>query len=153
MKKYFVSITLGLVIGFLLSKTVLEEYNGYNGIKTVSKEGITAYFIKYGDYNSLEDLEKNTISLPNYIYLERDNKYSAYIAITSNEFIRDKLIDYFKGINYKVSYEEFTITNSNYIKYLQTADKLLENTSELTVIEEVCSQILSKYEELVINDS
>ena len=152
MKKYFVSIFLGLVIGILLSKTVLEEYNGYNGIKMVSKEGINAYFIKYGEYDSLEELEKNTISLPNYIYREKDNKYSAYIAITSNEFIRDKLLDYFRGINYKVSYEEFNITSEKYIDYLQTADKLLENTSDLSVIEEVCSQILSKYEELVIND-
>ena len=153
MKKYFVSIVFGLLIGFFLSKTVLEEYKGYTGIKMASKEGINAYFIKYGEYNSLDELEKNTLSLSNYIYLERNGKYSAYISITSNAFIRDKLIDYFKGLNYKVSYEEFTITNNEYIKYLQTADKLIENASDLSIIEEVCSQILSKYEELVINDS
>lgn len=153
MKKYFVSILFGLVIGFFLSKTLLEEYNGYSGIKPVSKTGVSAYFIKYGEYGSLEELEKNTISLTNYIYLEQDNVYSAYIAITSEESIRDKLINYFTSINYNVSYDEFTITNEAYIKYLQTADKLLDNTSDASVLGEVCSQILSKYEELVINDS
>lgn len=153
MKKYFVSIMFGLLIGFFLSKSFLEEYKGYNGIKTVSKEGINAYFIKYGEYDSLEELEKNTISLTNYIYLEQDNKYSAYIAITSEPTLKDKLINYFSSKNYNVSYDEFTITNNNYIKYLQTSDKLLDNTSDESVLGEVCSQALSKYEELVINGS
>lgn len=151
MKKYFVSILLGLIIGFFLSKTLLEEYNGYSGIKTVSSTGITAYFIKYGQYDSLDELEKKTISLANYIYVEQNNKYNVYIGITANEETRDKLIEYFKTLNYEVEYEEFVITNTSYIDYLENADKLLENTNDMSVLGEVSSQILSKYEELVIN--
>ena len=151
MKKYFVSILFGLLVGFFLSKSFLEEYKGYNGIKPVSSSGINAYFIKYGEYKSLEELEKNTISLTNYIYLEEEGIYNVYIAITSDESIKDKLLKYFGNLKYKVSYDEFTITNNDYIKYLETADKLLDSTNDESVLGEVCSQILSKYEELVIN--
>ena len=153
MKKYFASILFGLVIGVVLSKTILEEYDDYTKIGKVSSSGVNAYFIKYGEYESLSDLEKNTISLTNYIYTKQNDKYSVYIGITTSEQIKDKLVDYFEKLNYSVATEEFVITNEEYINYLKNADKLLENTSDLSVIGEVCSQILSKYEELVINDS
>ena len=153
MKKYIVSILFGLLIGFFLSKTLLEEYHGYTKVKTVSSTGVTAYFVKYGEYDSIDELEKETISLVNYIYTEKDNKYSVYIGITTKPENLEKLITYFKNMNYNVTTEEFIITNKDYINYLENADKLLANTNDLTVLGEVSSQILSKYEELVINGS
>lgn len=151
MKKYFVSILFGLVIGFFLSKTLLNEYNGYKEVKAVSSTGTNAYFIKYGSFNTLDELEKKTISLTNYIFVEQGDKFDVYIGITTKEDIKNKLIQYFKSLGYDVSYDEFVITNEDYIEYLTNADKLLENTNDVSVLGEVCSQILSKYEELVIN--
>ena len=153
MKKYILSILLGISVGFFLSKNILNNYNGYTKIKSTSKNGMTAYFIKYGEYNSLEELEKNTSSLTNYIYTEKDNKYIAFIGITTNKNNKDKLLNYFKKMKYNATCEEFTITNKEYIEYLTNADKLLENTTDMTVLGEVSSQVLSKYEELVINGS
>lgn len=153
MKKYFASIIFGLLIGLFLSKNFLEEYNGYTKIKQVNREGVTAYFIKYGEYDSLDILEKKTSNLTNYIYTKNNNKYSVYIGITTSEDNRDKLIKYFKKLKYKVSYEEFVITNKKYISYLENSDKLIEKTNDMSVLGEVSSQILSKYEELVINGS
>lgn len=153
MKKYFASIIFGLVIGVILSKTILEEYSGYTKIGKVSSNGINAYFIKYGEYDSVEELEKDTISLTNYIYTKQGDKYSVYIGMTTSEETKDKLVSYFKSLNYDVTTEEFVITNEEYINYLENADKLLENTNDLSVLGEVSSQILSKYEELVINGS
>lgn len=150
MKKYLVSILFGLLIGFFLSKTILEQY-GTSGIKRVSLEGENAYFIKYGEYDSLDELEKKTISLTNYIYTESDNKYIVYIGITLEEKNLNKLIEYFNEQKYEVTVEEFLITNKNFLDYLKNADKLLGNTNDKTVLGEVSSQILSKYEELVIN--
>lgn len=151
MKKYIVSILFGLVVGFFLSKSLIEEYSGYNKAKTVASNGVTAYFIKYGEYDSLESLEKDTTALANYIYTEDEGKFVVYIGITMNEGNLDKLITYFENLNYNVTTEQFVITNTDYINYLENADKLLENTTDLTVLGEVSSQILSKYEELVIN--
>lgn len=136
-----------------MSKSFLEEYNNYSGVKTVSSNGVNAYFIKYGEYNSLEELEKNTLSLPNYIYTENENLYSVYIGITMNQDNLTKLINYYKKLGYKVTSEELIITKKGFINYLTNADKLLENTKDETVLGEVSSQILSKYEELVISDS
>lgn len=153
MKKYFVSILFGLLIGFFLGKTLLKEYDGYTGVKTVSSSGISAFFVKYGEYETMEELEKATLSLTNYIYMEKNNKFSVYIGITTNEENLTKLTNYFKQLNYNVTTEEYIITDKEYISYLQNADKLIENTTESTVLGEVSSQILSKYEELVINDS
>lgn len=153
MKKYFISIIFGLLIGFFISKNFLEEYKGYTKIKPISNSGVTAHFIKYGEFDSLEELEKNTTTLTNYIYTEKDNKYNVYIGITTNESTRDKLITYFKKLKYNVSSEEFVITNKEYIEYLESADKLLDNTTDMSVLGEVSSQILSKYEEIVINGS
>lgn len=64
-----------------------------------------------------------------------------------------KLINYYKKLGYKVTSEELIITKKGFINYLTNADKLLENTKDETVLGEVSSQILSKYEELVISDS
>jgi hypothetical protein len=153
MKKYILSILFGLFVGFILSKNILNQYNSYTKIQPTIKTGITAYFIKYGVYDNLKELEKNTVSLTNYIYTERDNKYTVFIGITTSESNRDKLINYFKKLKYNVTCEEYTITNKEYIEYLSNADKLLENTTDMTVLGEVSSQILSKYEELVINGS
>ena len=153
MKKYFISILFGLLVGFFLSKNILNQYNGFTKIKPVSKNGMTAYFIKFGEYNNIKDLEKATSSLTNYIYTENDNKYSVFIGITTSEKNKDKLINYFKKLKYNVVCEEYDIANKDYIEYLTNADKLIENTTDMTVLGEVSSQILSKYEELVINGS
>ncbi len=148
-----VSIIFGLLVGFFLGKTLLEEYHSYNGIKTVNVDGISAYYIKYGEYDSLETLEKETLTLSNYIYTEKDGKFSVYIGITASKDNLDKILNYYKSLNYDVTTEEYFITNKDYINYLTNADKLIENTDDASVLNEVCSQILSKYEELVINDS
>ena len=153
MKKYVASILFGLLVGFILGKTLLEEYHSYHGIKTVASEGMTAYFIKYGEYKTMEDLEKATLSLTNYIYTEKDNLFHVYIGITTNEDNLNKLVNYFKELGYNVSTEEFVLTEKNYLNYLVNADKLIENTKDNAVLGEVSSQILSKYEELVISDS
>ena len=153
MKKYFVSIIFGLVIGFFLSKNFLEEYNSFSKIRTTSQTGITAYFIKYGEYKTLDILEKKTSNLTNYIYTKKDNTYNVYIGITTSEENREKLMNYYKKLKYKVTSEEYIITNKDYISYLENADKLLSSTTDMSVLGEVSSQILSKYEELVINGS
>ena len=68
MKKYMLSISIALIIGFLCGKFFLEQYDAYEGIKFSSNEGEMLYFIRYGIYNSEAEMEKNTLSLVNYVY-------------------------------------------------------------------------------------
>lgn len=152
MKKYVISILLSLAIGFFLSKSFLEQYSDYNNSKSIASSGVIGYFIKYGEYSSLQELESNTTSLTNYIYTENNGKYVVYIGITLNKENLEKMLTYFKNLGYDVSSEEFVISDLEYVNYLKNADKLVFNTSDYTVLGEVISQILSKYEELVINN-
>ena len=62
------------------------------------------------------------------------------------------MMTYFNDIGYNVTSEEFVISDKNYLNFLKNADKLLLNTTDYTVLGEVISQVLFKYEEFVIND-
>jgi len=152
MRKYIVSILLSLTVGFFLSKSFLEQYNGYNNSKSISSNGVIGYFVKYGEYSSIEEMEKNTTALTNYIYNQSNDKYIVYIGITLDKNNLKKMMTYFNDIGYNVTSEEFVISDKNYLNFLKNADKLLLNTTDYTVLGEVISQILFKYEEFVIND-
>lgn len=153
MKKYILSIVLGMLVGVFMSKTFLEEYDNYKGIKKVSNTGTNAYFIKYGTYKDEKELEKNTSKLINYIYTKEEDKYIVYIGITFDKNNLDKLLNYYKSLKYNVEVEEYVITSKPFIEYLTNTDKLISNSKDSSVIGEVCNQVLSKYEELVINGS
>ena len=98
MKKYMISIFLGLLIGFFLGKSLLEEYSNFHGVKSVASNGVEAYFIKYGQYKTLDEIDKATISLTNYIYTEKDDQFSVYIGMTTDKENLKKLVNYFNGL-------------------------------------------------------
>ena len=75
MRKYILSSFVALFVGFFLAKFFLEQYDSYEGIKFTSNTGETLYFIRYNTYSSEEEMEKKTLSLPNYIYQEDKGKY------------------------------------------------------------------------------
>ena len=150
MKKYFFSITVALIIGFFLSSAFLKQYNDYNGIK-VNNIGENLYFIQYGVFSTLESMEENTISLENYIYNIDDNKYFVYIGITKNLSNKNKIINYFESLGYKVIVKEYGITNKEFLNLLDNYDSTLKSTDDKTAISSIINQVLIKYEEVVIN--
>jgi len=153
MKKYLISISIAVLIGVFLGKIFLEQYNAYNGIRIVSNKGEVLYFIKYGTYDSLDTLEKETLSLTNYIYNEVDGKFHAYIGITRDEENMKKLIRYYDTKGYKTTTEEFLVTSQKFLDILFNYDSILKSTEDEFVIISVNNLILEKYEELVINGS
>ena len=153
MKKYLVPISIAVLIGFFLGKIFLEQYSAYNGIKIVSNKGEILYFIKYGVYDSLEELEKETLSFTNYIYNEIDGSFHAYIGITRDEENLSKLTKYYDSKGYKTTTEEFLVTSQKFLEILVNYDNILKNTEDEMVITSVNNLVLEKYEELVINGS
>ncbi|MBQ9318874.1 MAG: hypothetical protein IJR82_04520 [Bacilli bacterium] len=152
MKKYLLIITVSLIVGFLMSNYFLKQYDEYKGIK-VYNNGELLYFIEYGEFNSYEELESNTINLENYIYQIDNNKYYVYIGITKNNEVLDKMRTYFQNLNYNVKTKEFYVTNDKFIKAIENNDAVLLLTSDNVVIGEIISQGLDTYEEVVINES
>jgi len=149
MKKYLFFVSLAIVIGFFMGKTFLEQYDGYRGIKFSSSSGDIIYFIKYGEYDSILDMEKGTINLQDYIYNENNGKYYVYIGITNNQDNLAKLTDYFKSLNYSISTEEYLVTNQKFLDELKNFDNILHDTDDYIAIASISNQVLNKYEEIV----
>lgn len=149
MKKYLLTLIISLIVGFLLSNYILNQYDDFKGI-TVYKEGEMLYFIEYGIYNDYQEMEENTINLENYIY-QLDDKYHVYIGITKSDEVLNKINNYFKNLGYNITNREFYITNKEFINSIENNDKILLLTDDEVVIGEVVSNGLATYEEVVIN--
>lgn len=153
MKKYILSISIALVVGIIIGKVFLEQYDAFNGIRITSNNGEILYFIRLGVYDTIESLEKDTISLTNYIYNEIDGKYYVYVGITKNSKNLIKISNYYSSLGYTTITEEFLVTNSAFLKELENYDNILAETEDDIVISSISNLILGKYEELVINGS
>ena len=149
MKKYILSISLALIIGMIFGNFFLKQYEAYEGIKITSNEGESLYFIRYNIYDSIEEMEKGTISLVNYVYTVIDDKYYVYIGITKRADNLIKLNNYFSSLGYKTITEEFLITDTEFLLELENFDNILLNTDDSVVISSVSSLVLERYEELV----
>ena len=150
MKKYLFTFLIALIIGFFLSNFFLQQYDDFDGIK-VSGTGESLYFIQYGVFSSLESLEEKTISLQNYVYNKQDNLYYVYVGITKEKDNAEKIVNYYKKLGYDAIIKEFEITNQKFLDLLVNYDEILKNTEDETVISSIISQVLIKYEEVVIS--
>ena len=152
MKKYILLTILAISIGFFMGKLFLEQYDNYEGIKLTSSNGEILYFIKYGEYNSADEMEQGTLNLENYIYNVINNRYYVYVGITNDKDNLVKLHDYFSKKGFNVLTEEFLITNKKFLEVLKNYDDIIKTTDDEVVLSSICSQVLSKYEEIVVND-
>jgi len=150
MKKYLFTFLLAIIIGFFLSVFFIKQYDSFTGIK-VSGIGEELYFVQYGVFSSLESMENETITLENYVYNINDNMYYVYVGITKKEDNANKIVDYYKSLGYPTIIKKFEITNSKFLEELTNYDSILSSTTDKTVIASLISQVLSKYEEVVIN--
>ena len=152
MKQYIFTFVVALIIGFFLCNFFIKQYNDYNGIR-VSNSGYELYFIEYGSYDTINDMEKNTINLENYIYNEYDNKYYVYIGITELEENAKKIVNHYKKLGYETSIKKFGITNKEFMNIIKNYDDLIKNIDDDTAFSSLISQMLTKYEEVVIHGS
>ena len=150
-KKYVVSLVVAILVGFVLGKFMLNQYDFNGKIIPAINSNKNAYFIQQGVYSSKESMEKNTAKFPYYIYVLDNDKYYVYIGITFLEENMNKIKGYYKEKGYNTYVKEISISNDNFITVLEQYDILLSEGSDLQVIETICSQVLNKYEELVLN--
>ncbi len=152
MKQYIITFVIALIIGFFLCNFFIKQYNDYNGIKVVSN-GYELYFIEYGVYDEVTDMEKETINLENYIYSEIDSKYHVYVGITELDSVANKIVEHYKKLGYDTKVKQYSITNKEFINIIKNYDNLIINIEDETAFSSLVSQVLTKYEEVVIRDS
>ena len=143
MKKYIITIIISLLIGFLLSNKLLNEYN--TDILNVFNESKNAYLIQQGVYSTEESMKKNTSSLPSYIYSVIDNMYYVYVGITLDSENVIKLQNYYENKNIDTIIKTTTINDKNIISSLEQYDIFLKNTTDESTIKEIIKQVLEKY--------
>ena len=62
----------------------------------------------------------------------------------------NKIKGYYAEKGYNTYVKEISIDNENFITVLEQYDSLLKESTDSEVIGTVCSQVLNKYEELVV---
>lgn len=147
----YLPLILCLTVGFFMGKLMFSQYDDKQGLKLVTSASEKVYFIQQGVYSSKESMEENTSNLTYYIYTIDNDRYYVYIGITKNEENLDKLKGYFDSLGYNIYVKEFYISSESFITVLEQYETMLSETNDSKIIGAICSQILSKYEELVIN--
>lgn len=150
MKKYIMPIFLALIVGLILGRFVLNQYEFEGKIVSTISKSKNAYFIQQGVYSSKESMEENLKDFAYYIYMIDDGKYYVYIGITFLEENMTKIKGYYKEKGYNTYVKEISVNNENFITVLEQYDSLLKESADSEVIGTVCSQVLNKYEELVV---
>lgn len=152
-RNYIMPAILCLLIGFLLSKFLLNQYQNRQTITPVfNNSGKKLYFIQYGVYSTEENMRNQAKNLNYYIYHYDNQYYYVFVGITSNVENVEKLKGYFKNLGYDTYVKEFFISNKEFLEIIEYYDLLLEKTSDNDTIKAVCRQVLEKYEEIENNE-
>ena len=150
-KKYTFAVLCAVLVGFILGKFMLNQYDFKGKIIPTIHTTKTAYFIQQGVYSSRDSMENNTSNFPYYIYILDNDKYYVYIGITFLEENMNKIKGYYKEKGYNTYVKEININNDNFITVLEQYDSLMKESTDAQVIETICNQVLNKYEELVLD--
>lgn len=149
MKKYIGSIILSLIVGVYLGKFMLNQYDDLT-VSPVSSESSTLYFLETGIYSDLDSMKNSMTTFPYYVYEELEDGLHTYVGITKNEKNAGKVKEYLDDIGYDINIREFNGFDESFVSIVSQYDILLESASG-EGITDICGQILSSYEELVLN--
>lgn len=154
MKKMLLTIVLSLVVGFILGKYFLDQYD--DGLQLVptfkAQKSSTVYVLQYGVYSNYDSMKRNVYELSSYVYQVVNDKYYVFVGITKSEENLEKLENFFKQKEYSIYVKELNISNSLYLDLLDNYDELLAGTDDFASIQVICNQVLEKYNE-VINEN
>lgn len=136
-------IMFGIYIGtYLYNSYLLRNKDKINTYKI--------YILEYGVYNSYESMEENGKNIDNYFYYSDKDGYHILLGITKNKNIITKIGESYENIANINIREDYT-DNMEFIESLNQYDNLIINSNKAEVIQAE-KQILSKYEELVLNE-
>lgn len=147
-KKYLITILISIITGILCAKYIFSEYE--KETKEVFSENNYIYTYQYGAYkdkNTMDDACKN---LESYFYY-KDDLYHVILGVSLNNDIEEKI----KGANNidsKLYIKKEKTDNSEFIENLKQYDNLINNTDDSTTIINAERQILSKYNELILQN-
>lgn len=151
MKKYFGSVLFALIIGFFLGKFMLNQYSDIE-VVSMSTDSDNLYFLQQGVYSSLDSMKENMANFSYYIYNLDEDGYHTYVGITKKYENASKIKGFFDEKGYDIYIKEIGISDKDFVTVVEQYDLLLNEASG-DMIGDICGQVLSSYEELVLNGS
>lgn len=151
MKKTIFWIFLALVSGSLLGKFTFDTYENIE-VRNVININDKVYMLKYGTYENVEQMIEEIIDIDRYIYIEEENKVTAYIGISTTKENINKIKSIYDKKGIITSVQKLAISNDEFIQNLNEYEKLLSATEDESSLLIIQKQILSCYEELVANN-
>ena len=148
-KSIIIVILIGSLIGLRFGQIIFKNYKG----KEYLNETGNIYYIQYGVYTSNEAALKNSSSLDNYKIVENDDKYYVYYGITKDLDNYEKIAGNMKELGYDNYREEIVVSSKSFLETLEQYDMLLRETTDNSIVNAICNQVLTSYEELVLNGS
>lgn len=142
---------LCILVGFFMSNFMFNQYQKDELLPTSTSKNMV-YFMQIGVYSSLDNMKENLKNIDTYIYEEKNGLYYAYVGMTKDSENLEKIEGYFKSLDYVIYRKEKTVSDAAFIEVLNQYDIMLKQTTDNKTIKAIMSQIISKYEELVLSD-
>ena len=143
-------VVLCILIGFFMGNFMFSQYK--ENTDPVALTGENLYFLQTGVYSNEEEMKNAMQNTSYYIYTKENNMYYSYIGITKNKKNLQKLQEFYKQAGYDIYVREIFVSDISFLTVLDQYDNLLAETTDTKVIKSIENQVLSKYEELIIND-
>ena len=139
-----------MVSGAFLGKLTFDRYEKLDLQNVISYDNYV-YLLKYGTYDSQDEMSDNVTNVDRYIYIEKENKVYAYVGITKKEETANKVKKIYDNKGIKLSVVKERIDNDEFIQNLNEYEKLLDATEDEDSLLIIEKQILSCYESVVVN--
>lgn len=150
MKKTFIWVLLALLSGALLGKYVFDRYEKVD-IKNVISYDNELYFLKYKDYSSEDDMAEDMSDFDRYIFINQDGVVTSYLAIAKTKVNILKIKDIYSSKNINLEVKKISIDNDEFIQNINEYEKLLDAVDDEKSLLIIENQILSCYEDVVVN--
>lgn len=148
MKKLLFLMASAILLGLLFAKVLFGQYKSL----PVNTQSEKIYFIQQGVYSSEASMKENTSKLSHYTYEKIGDKYYVYACFTKESDNINIIKKYFDSINYSIYAKEMNLESEQFINVLEQYDYLLSAVENPETVKNVCKQIVTKYEEMVLND-
>lgn len=147
--KTIIYVILAILIGVILGKNIYDGYAKEIENTFVEDSNVQVYLIQYGVYSSNESMLENTKNLKNYFYYEEDDKFYVLIGITSDNDLKEKIVNSY-DLDADVYMKQIKTDNTTFLETLKQYDNLISSTEDKNTIITAEKQILSKYDELIL---
>lgn len=150
MKKTIIGIIIAILAGVLLAKLTFDKYEKVDTKNVISYDD-EVYMLKVGSYDSVDEMQRSALNFERYIYIEKEDKVTVYIGIAKTRENMEKIKNVYDDKNVKTTIENVTINNDEFIQNLNEYEKLLDVTEDANSLLIIENQILSCYEDIMVN--